>query len=53
MKKIWKFLILIAIVITIFNYFTINNTTIAAEMKVYFYVPNDWNSNIVYINYLY
>ena len=51
MKKIWKFLILIAIVITIFSYFTINNTTIAAEMKVYFYVPNDWNSNIVYINY--
>lgn len=52
MKKIWKFLILTLIAIMIFIYFTtINTITIAAEMKIYFYLPDDWNSDVAYINY--
>ena len=52
MKKIWKFLVLIIIITIIsFAYFTINTVSVAAEMKVYFYLPDDWNANAVYINY--
>lgn len=51
MKKIWKFLVLIIITIISFAYFTINTVAIAAEMKIYFYLPDDWNSDVVYINY--
>lgn len=51
MQKNWKFLVFGLVAIVIFIYFAITSRVDAAEMTIYFYVPDNWNSDIAYINY--
>ena len=51
MRKIIKFLGLALCMIIILSCFNIPRESIAAEMKIYFYLPDDWNSEKAYINY--
>ena len=51
MRKIIKFLGLALCTIIILSCFNMPRESIAAEMKIYFYLPDDWNSEKAYINY--
>ena len=49
MKKVIKFLFLFLCMILLS--FSVAKDSLAAEMKIYFYLPDEWNSEKAYINY--